>query len=811
MTAQIAVSAAIYAIDKPYSYLIPNGMQVAAGVRVLVPFGRGNRACEGIVLALSEDTAQDCKPILQVLDETPVLSESMLRLAAFLRERYFCTFFDAIRAMLPAGMWFSVKDTYTISELPEDWQSLCKRKPCAQSVMQTILDLGENAKHELLAQQFAPEELEDALRYLLNKKWLTAQTDYLRKVSDKTEKIVSLAVSAEEAEAFISAKRRSAAVQAQALKMLVDFGTVSAKELCYFTGATSATIKRLEEYGLVETTSREVLRLHRTLTEQTAQRLTLNQEQQAVFEALDAQSSSEKPGIALLYGVTGSGKTAVYLELISQTLRRGKQAIMLVPEIALTPQLLALFAAHFGKQVAVLHSSLQVSERYDEFKRIARGEATVVLGTRSAVFAPVRELGLLIVDEEQEHTYKSENNPRYHAREAAIFRGAQEKALVLLGSATPSVETMYHAKCGDYQLYTLRNRFNRSALPPVEVVDMKEQIRCGNSGVISSVLLDSIRENLKLGQQTILFLNRRGSSRLTVCIDCGYVPECPRCSVNLTYHQANGRLMCHHCGFSQLLTDRCEKCGGHYKQVGFGTQRVEEELKSLLPETEVLRMDADTVSATNPHEKILETFREKNVPILLGTQMVTKGLNFENVTLVGVLNADAALYNSSYRAQETTFSLITQVVGRAGRGAKLGRAVIQTMTPENPVIVRASCQDYDAFFETEIMMRRVRSCPPFSDLVTVSFSGAFEAEVQRGAQRFRQMLASACDKPELAMQVLGPAPAPIMKLNNRFRYQLTVQCKLTRPVRQMLAYLLREFAKNKINRGVTVFADLNAY
>lgn len=811
MTAQIAVSAAIYAIDKPYTYLVPSDLTVLPGMRVLVPFGRGNRACEGVVIAVSEEAAEDCKPILQVLDEQPVLGTSMLKLAAFLRERYFCTFFDAIRAMLPAGMWFQVRDTYTVQTLPETWLSLCKRKSCAQSVMQSILELGGSAEHRVLSQQYTPEELNDALRYLLNKKWISAQTDYLRKVGDKTEKLVNLAVSAEEAEAFISAKRKSAAVQAQALKMLIDFGTVSAKELCYYTGATSATIKRLEDYGLVELTSQEVLRLHREMLEANAEQLCLNEEQQAVFEALDAQSQAEKPGISLLYGVTGSGKTAVYIELISKTIARGKQAIMLVPEIALTPQLLSLFASHFGKQVAVLHSSLQVTERYDEFKRIARGEATVVLGTRSAVFAPVKELGLLIVDEEQEHTYKSENNPRYHAREVAIFRGAQENALVLLGSATPSVETMYRAKRGDYTLFTLKNRFNRKALPPVEIVDMKEQIRCGNSGLVSSVLFEAIREKLRNHEQTILFLNRRGTSRLTVCVDCGYVPECPRCSVNLTYHQANGRLMCHHCGFSQQLTDRCEHCGGHYKQVGFGTQRVEEELKSLLPETEILRMDADTVSASNTHEKILETFREQKIPILLGTQMVTKGLNFENVTLVGVLNADSALYNSSYRAQETTFSLITQVVGRAGRGEKLGRAVIQTMTPENPVIVCASKQDYDAFYESEIVMRELRSCPPFDDVVTVSFSGAFEAEVQRGARRFCQMLNSVPEQNGINMMILGPAPAPIMKLNNRFRYQITIQCKLTRPMRQMLAYLLREFAKNKINRGVTVFADVNAY
>lgn len=811
MIAKVAVSAAVYAIDKPYSYQIPSQMKAVPGIRVLVPFGRGNRASEGIVLAVCDEKTEQLKPILQVLDETPVLTESMLRLAAFVRERCFCTFFEAIRAMLPAGMWFQVKDTYCVAPLPENWRDAAKRKPAACAVLQTIIENGGSAEYKALSRQFADQELDESLRYLLNKKWLTSQTDYLRKVGEKTEKLATLAVSDEEAEAYAASKRKSASAQASALKMLIDFGTVSVKELCYYTGATSATLKRLESLGFLRFSSQEVLRLHRKIPVEQAKPLELNNEQQSIFEGIYAQSLQKKPGVSLLYGVTGSGKTAVYIHLIRQTINRGKQAILLVPEIALTPQLLALFRAHFKDQVAVLHSSLQVTERYDEFKRIARGEASVVLGTRSAVFAPVQNLGIIIVDEEQEHTYKSENNPRYHAREVAMFRGVQENALVLLGSATPSVETMYHAKCGDYALYTMKNRFNKMALPSVEIVDMKEEIRNGNGGAISTALRNAILENLQKNQQTILFLNRRGSSRLTVCVDCGYVPECPNCSVNLTYHQANGRLMCHHCGFSQLLFDKCPQCGGHFKQVGFGTQRVEEELQNLFPQIDILRMDADTVCATNSHEKILETFRKENVPILLGTQMVTKGLNFENVTLVGVLNADSSLYTASYRAQETTFSLITQVVGRAGRGDKHGRAIIQTMTPENPVIVCASAQNYDSFYDTEIAMREIRGCPPYQNLLTVSFSGVFEAEVKKAADRFRSMLLSIAERPEYAMQILGPAPAPIMRINNRFRYQLTLVCKLSRPIRQMLAYFLSEFAKNKTNRGVTVYADVNAY
>jgi primosomal protein N' (replication factor Y) len=813
MTAEIAVAAAVYAIDKPYSYQIPEGMTVLPGMRVTVPFGRGNRRSEGVVLSVDERCDPALKPVGQLLDPKPVLSGQMLRLAAFIRERYFCTFFDAIRAMLPAGMWFAARDTYTVSALPDDWRSQVKRKPSACAVMDAILAFGGTAEHTKLAQQFEEDPLDDALRYLLNKKWLTAETNFLRRVGDKTEKLVSLCMPWEETETLVRQKRKSAALQASVLELLRTVGCCGAKELCYYTGASMATLNRLETLGCISFTTQEVLRLRIPPQEAPAAPLVLNREQQAAYEGLLEQSRQEKPGVALLYGVTGSGKTSVYLKLIEQCMASGRQAIVLVPEIALTPQLLGLFSSYFGENVAVLHSSLRVAERYDTFKRIARGDASVVIGTRSAVFAPVPRLGLMVVDEEQEHTYKSENNPRYHGREVAIFRGAKENALVVLGSATPSVESMYRAQTGVYRLYTLRSRFNRQELPPVELVDMKQELKEGNGGAISSVLLDALRENVRLGQQSILFLNRRGSSRLTVCIECGDVPSCPRCSVHLTYHQANGRLMCHLCGYSQPLPERCPKCAGHFKQVGFGTQRVAEELETLLPGTGVLRMDADTVSAANPHEKILDQFKREKIPILLGTQMVTKGLNFENVTLVGVMNADQSLYAPSYRAAETTFSLITQVVGRAGRGQAPGRAVIQTMTPENTVLCLAAAQDYDRFYASEIHLRELRECPPFCDQVTVSFTGLFEADVQQSAARFRQMCEAMLQQSAyrgMHATLLGPAPAAIVKVNNRYCYQLTAACRLEKPMRQMLAYLLREFSRDKKNRGVTAFADVNS-
>lgn len=811
MLAKIAVSAAIFAIDKPYDYLVPAELLLQPGQRVLVPFGRSNKQTEGIVLSLEDRERPGLKSVLQALDPEPLLDEKMLHLAAFLRERYFCTFYDAVKAILPAGVWFREQERYSICD--PHWREAISRQKTALAVMQTIEDLGGEAQGELLRKQFEDDALEKALRYLLKKKLLHLQTDRRRAVGDKTERIVLLTVSTEEALDFAARKKRSAAMQAAVMELMATVGECSAKEISYFTGANAATLNALERAGYVCFTQKESLRISRVEPAKLDGPLILTPEQSRCHEGLSEQRKQENPGIALLYGVTGSGKTSVYIRLIYDCLADGKTAMLLVPEIALTPQLLSLFAAHFGDRVAVLHSNLRITERYDTFKRIRSGEARVVLGTRSAVFAPLQDPGLLIVDEEQEHTYKSENSPRYHAREVAIYRGAQSKALVLLGSATPCVETMYRAKQGIYRFYQLKNRFNRQPLPPVQIVDMKEELKQGNATAISEPLLLALRENLAQGQQSILFLNRRGTSRMMVCVDCGHVPMCPGCSVDLTYHHVNGRLMCHYCGHSEPLPHRCPACGGHLKPVGIGTQKVQEQLEQLLPGISVLRMDADTVSAVNTHEKLLKRFREEKIPILLGTQMVTKGLNFDNVTLVGVLDGDTSLYVGSYRAAETTFCMTTQVVGRAGRGNLKGRAIVQTMTPKNQVISLAAMQDYDGFYESELPLRRLRGCPPFRDLITLTFHGMLEELVWAGAQRFRAMLLSQLGSEHYAseeVQVLGPAPAQIPRINYHYRCRLTLSCRNSRALRQLLAHLMRLFMKEKQNKHVGLYADVNS-
>lgn len=740
--AKIAVSAATYWIDRPFDYLIPPELteSAAPGVRVVVPFGKGNRRAEGIILALTEQSEYgEIKSVQQVLDEEPVLTPLQLKLALWMRERFFCTVYDAVKAMLPVGLWFDSSGA--------------------------------------------------------------------RRVGDKTVRMVSLAIPAEDALALSVQKRRSAHAQAELLRILCETGRVAVPELCAFSGAKTQSVTALERAGLVTIETETVYR-RPTYREGEKRALpALNEAQQEVFEGLLEKLQMRKAEAALLFGVTGSGKTAVYIRLIAAALESGRSAVMLVPEIALTPQMLETFSGHFGEKIAVLHSSLSVGERRDEWKRIKSGEASVVIGTRSAVFAPVRDLGIMIIDEEQEDTYKSENSPRYHARSVAKYLCAHHNALLLLGSATPNVGSMYAAKQGIYSLFRLDRRFNNRELPAVQIVDMKSELRAGNGGCISSVLRDALRERIDRGEQSILFLNRRGANKLIYCGECGHVYECPRCSVSLTWHSAQRRLICHYCGFSRRVDESCPECGGVLKYEGVGTQKAEEELRELFPGSEVLRMDADSVSQAGGHDVLLSRFRKERIPILIGTQMVAKGLNFENVTLVGVLSADQSLYAGDFHAGERTFSLITQVVGRSGRGEKPGQAIIQTFTPGNQIITLASRQDYDGFYESELALRRLQESPPFCDLYTVTASGLDESQVLRCASVIRDellvILAGRTD-----VRILGPAPLPVLRVNNRYRYNVTLACRGDRAARAAVSSIVIRCCTDKAFRGVSVFADV---
>jgi len=666
--ARIAVAAATYAIDKPYDYLVPEPLllRAKAGVRVTVPFGRGNRTSEGLILAISRETKHPkLKAITDVLDDDSILGPGQIKLALWLRERYFCTLFDAVKVLLPAGLWYRIREVYVLAvdreTALEIGASLAERQ-----VLETLVAHGGCAELETV-QLICGDGTGAVLRALEERGLVKRQAEAKQKVSDKRVRRVSLAVSPEEAMAVVEPKRRSAPLRYEVVKLLCAVGSALQHDICYFTGASSPTIKSLEKSGLVAVTEEETFRVPK-LGEAEAEEICLTDEQRQAYDRIMEKYEEQTPSCSLLYGVTGSGKTSVYIRLLQEVVRRGRRGIILVPEIALTPQMMAKFTSHFGDKVVMLHSALRLTERYDQWKRIRRGEVDVVLGTRSAVFAPLDDLGMIILDEEHEDSYQSENQPRYHARDVAKYLCTQHNAALVLGSATPSVESAYHAHRGTYQKLLLRSRFNQHPLPRVMIADMRQEVRGGNGGTISSMLRDELAKNISCGEQSILFLNRRGSSRMLLCGECGAVPECPRCSVPLTYHSANQRLMCHYCGHSQRAWRVCADCGGIMKQVGVGTQKVEEELRELFPDTEILRMDADTVSGN--HEELLRRFGQRKIPILLGTQMVAKGLDFENVTLVGVIAADLGLYVDNYRAGERTFSLLTQVEGARDGAAR---------------------------------------------------------------------------------------------------------------------------------------------
>lgn len=817
--AKIAVAAATYAIDRPYDYLVPRELEdsLRPGMRVAVPFGAGNRTSDGIVLSCAEQEPTEevkLKAVLAQLDQDPMLGPEFIQLALWMRERYFCTVYEAARIMLPAGLWFSLKDCWKIAPGidREAAYEAAGRSGMARRLVELLFAHDGWAELGQIRLAFGTSDPSPAIRMLEEKGVLVRETSAQRGIGDKTESIAELAVPPEEALAIVGPKRRRAPLQYAAVETLCAVGRVSAKELCYFTGASSATLRALERAGVLTLSKQEVFRRPALPDIPSAPPVTLNGEQERAWAGLLALCRAGSPAAALLYGVTGSGKTQVYIKLIQALLEQGKSVIVMVPEIALTPQLMEKFIAHFGRRVAVLHSSLSTGERCDEWKRVRSGDATVVVGTRSAVFAPARNLGAIILDEEQEPSYKSEQTPRYHARDVAKYRCVKENALLLLGSATPTVETMYQARTGHYQLFELSHRYNEQALPRVEIVDMKEELRRGSGGCISRTLQEELRQTMDRGEQAILFLNRRGANRMVTCGECGKTPTCPRCSVHLTYHSANRRLMCHYCGHSEPLPERCPDCGGLLNFVGAGTQKAEEELRELFPGIEILRMDADTVSATHSHEAILDKFRRKKIPILLGTQMVAKGLDFENVTLVGVLAADQSLYTEDYRAGERTFSLLTQVVGRAGRGSKEGRALIQTYTPDNEVIQCAARQDYEAFYEQEIRIRQVRDYPPFNDLLMLSASGPEETAVLRACARLREALGDALNRAPYSQypyRLLGPAPAAVAKVNNRYRYRLILNTKNTREIRQLAAHLLRKAQADRQNRSVSFFADFD--
>ena len=599
--------------------------------------------------------------------------------------------------------------------------------------------------------------------------------------------------------------------QQSAFDTLCAIGTVTVRELSYYTGVSVGIIRTLADKGAAEIF--EVERFRRPKQEMADIRLpqTLSAEQMNVAKDILRECDAAEPMVGLLYGVTGSGKTAVFLHVIRHVLTVGKGVIVTVPEISLTPQTLAVFTAAFGDTVAVFHSGLSVGERMDEWKRVRTGRAKIVVGTRSAVFAPVQNLGLIVMDEEQESTYKSESTPRYHARDIAKFRVNYNRAYCLLCSATPSVESYYMAQSGKYRYHALHHRYGDAVVPTVQLVDMNNEDLYRGKPMISMALARAVSENIRAGRQSILLLNRRGYHTYAVCKDCKTVAACPNCSISMTYHAANNRLMCHYCGHSEPAYVRCKACGGELTFSGGGTQKAEDQLREAFPEARILRVDTDTTANKYALEKKLNAFANGEYDIMIGTQMVAKGLDFENVTLVGVLSADQSLYSDDYRSNERTFDLLTQVVGRAGRGRYRGMALIQTHVPENPYLHIAAAQDYESFFETEIRFRRAMLYPPFADLLQIGFVGEKEDTVRAAAEHFSALLAETFrrDYPNVPLRLLRASAASVSRMGGKYRYKIIMKYKNSKAFRDAIAMLLSAFSSDKRFLSVTAYADPN--
>ncbi len=815
MIVRAAVSSAVYSIDKAYDYAVPERWldAVRPGQRVIVPFGSGNRKAEGIIFEVA--AASDGRPLkslAHLFDDEFALSPDELSLALWMKKRYFCTLFEAACMFFPPGVWNKGQERYLPGPLPFE-QALAQagegQKSC---LIKTVYQSGKPLTAAELSRRTGIASAGRLLPQLVRAGLLDVHTDYRRRVGDKTIRTFRLAMPASQADEKLG-RGKLAEKRRAVLDCLSREGELPEKELCYLTGVSASAVRTMEKMGLLLAGERGVCRspvpadIHEAAPE-----LKLSPEQQTVLQQILRLQSSEQPGAALLHGVTGSGKTLVYIALIRETLKQGKTAILLVPEIALTPQMLRQFTRYFGSAVAVMHSGLTAAQRMEEYKRVRSGYARVVVGTRSAVFAPLTGLGVVIIDEEQEPTYSSESAPRYHAAEIAKYRCFKDGGLVLLGSATPSVESYYRAITGKYALFTLTRRYQDIPLPRAMISDMRSALLGGDAAVIGPDLRRELETTIAHGEQAVLFINRRGSARMAVCVECGYIPECRNCSVSLTYHSRNGRLMCHHCGYSVPLERSCPVCGSeHIRLIGAGTQKAEEELYALFPGVRVIRMDADTTSGRTTHERLLDSFAKGGADILLGTQMVAKGLDFDNVTLVGVLDADLSLFCGDYHAQERTFSLLAQVVGRAGRRNKPGRAVIQTYHPEHPVIQAAAAQDYGDFFEYEIKSRKALKAPPFADLFVFQLSAAKENDVLRAALRMAGILVRAMQEryTDLQTPVLGPAPCAILRLHNKYRYTVSFRGQDNRRVRELVAQALNTFYASPQSRSVTVTAARN--
>ncbi len=805
MFAEVYINTNVLSLDRAFGYRVPPKMagDAVVGVRVKVPFGAGNKLSEGIIANLTDEcTFEDVKDLKAVIDKFPSLTQKDIDLVMEMRRDYYCTFYQAARLLLPAGSepkkeeWVSLK-----AGAGEDDVKKLSRSAQQEKLFILLMNSGTLEMEAIRAEM--GKSARKTVNALCKKGLAEVAEKNISRVGEKTVRVARYIAQDDPKDVIDSLSRRSPA-QARIVEFLQDGAAYAVSDIIKECKCSRNSLEALNINGIVAYEEASVLRNpHGEIGERTKP-FDPTAEQRS---AIDAVTGAEK-GTFLIHGVTGSGKTEVYLQIVEEVLKRGKQAIVLVPEISLTPQITDRFYKRFGSVVAVMHSALSLGERYDEYKRLRLGEARVAVGARSAVFAPCRDLGIIIIDEEHEYSYKSETTPKYHAIEVAQKRCEAANCPLVLASATPSAESYYRAVKGEYTLIKLTERYNKYPLPEAEIADMREELRAGNRSVLSRTLARGMYENLKNGEQTILFLNRRGYSTFVSCRSCGFVYMCPNCSVSLTYHSANDTLNCHICGYRQRRDRLCPACGSDkIRDFGTGTQKAERQIQEIFPNAKIVRMDTDTTGGKNGHERILEEFENKGGDVLLGTQMVSKGLDFPNVTLVGALAADSSLYADDFRAQERTFALMTQVCGRAGRGDKAGRAVIQTYSPENRVLRLAAAQDYDTFFKEEIEYRRVFGYPPFEHIVNIVISGEDEREVEKCALSAAAQLKVSQAARDEEIKIFGPMDAPIKKMQGRYRKRIWFKCRAI----SLFSEVFREISAKKRGKGIAVSIDTDPY
>lgn len=806
MIAKIIVDNPSKALDKPFDYLVPEDLRdkIRIGSRVIVPFSSGNVETEGFCVGFADKSeGKKLKTIIKTANDTNAFDEKMLETIEWMREHYIASYLEIIRAVVPAGT--SVKS--------EEWiilnDAVPERAKTRAQIIEYLSDNGGGMESGALYSMFETD-IRPQIRDMIKKGTLSKEYRQTQNIRDKKVRAARLTVSAEAAMEEAEKLLKKAPVQSKMLTILSGCGVMTTADLNRFSGGTGNASAALNKKGLIEFFDMVIERdpfaqKHIKKTES----LVPTEEQAAAINAITESLKDSKSVTYLLRGVTGSGKTEVFMQTIENALELGKTALVLVPEISLTPQMVSRFLSRFSGRVAVFHSGLSMGERYDQWKKIKDGGADIVIGARSAVFAPLKNIGIIIVDEEHSDTYKSEMSPRYHAREVAQFRAKQYGAALVLASATPSVESSYKAGIGEYKLLTMDKRYNLNKMPDIAIADMRGELANGNKSMFSKLLYNEIGKNLERGEQTILFLNRRGFSTFVSCRSCGYVAECPNCNISLTYHKYGDSLKCHYCGYTIPNYTVCPVCGSLYiRYFGGGTQRVEEEINRLFPDASTIRMDVDTTERKQSHEKILERFDKEKIDILIGTQMVSKGLDFENVTLVGVISADTMLHINDFRSRERTFALLEQVSGRAGRGDKAGRAVIQTYSPDNDAVALVKTHDYMTFYNSEIAERRLMNYPPFCEIISVRFQGASQTLVPQTAKFFLKQLGKMGTLNQ-KIQILGPVPSAVSKIKNKYRWQILIKCENGDELNEIFLNAADACRKNKNYRETSVIIDKN--